>query len=844
MRAPNTVVGATLLALALATAGCRDRGPCLRTGHVPDSWTLTASGVTVEVTRSPFAYRVRDAAGTEVLRSLGPGADDGYGTVGFTGGSVIWSNVVSGGYFSMTPVLNPWQDDLRVVAASQPDATRLDLSLEQPGARFCSHMTLVLRDSTLRVEASTDGPTPRAFSAAFESPADEAFMGFGERYNRTDQRGLAVYSFPEEGGLAEGEGVPPSADNPFPNGQVMTYYPVPFFVSSRGYGFWLDSTWRNEFDLAADRTDAWRVWHIGPTLAYEVYLPIADDPRPWPLQVVDLFTRATGRPMVPPPWTLGPRRRVGRGSVQNGVPEIQAMRDLDLAITAVDDATHFLPRGVSTDEDSALRAWTASARSLGYRVNCYFNPYLAEDPDAVLYPTYQEGIQKGYFLKNAAGEVSLAFLISGSMVNIATVDVTWPEATAWYTAMFQRALDLGYSGWMLDFGEYVQPDVVAWNGMTGEELHNLFPVLYHRASHDALEAGTNAGDWLTFVRSGYTGSSQYSPLVWGGDPDASFAPAGGLPAQVRAAINIGLSGVPNWGSDIGGFKCVADGSAAADGELWARWIQFGAMTPNMQDQNACTGGAGGSAGKASIWTEPDAMAAWATYARLHTRLFPYFYTLAHEAHATGAPVVRHLFAMHPDRADLAAVDDQFYCGPALLAAPVVTRGQRARDVILPTGLYLDWREQTLHEAGTITADAPLDKLPLFLRDGYLVPLLDPTIDTLDDGDHPGVVGPRDVADVYDVVGLVSTTTGGATFTLWDGGTLGVTWRGGLAAGTLTPAAAAADLATCDGCYLSEDLASGLQRLRLSSSEAAVTAGGLEVQAAVVRRVRWDLYLVE
>ncbi|MBI5481041.1 MAG: hypothetical protein HY906_19440, partial [Deltaproteobacteria bacterium] len=264
--------------------------------------------------------------------------------------------------------------------------------------------------------------------------------------------GLVVYSFPEEGGLAEGEGVPPSAANPFPNGEVMTYYPVPFFVSSRGYGFWLDSTWRNEFDLASDRTDAWRVWHLGPTLAYEVYLPIPDDPRPWPLHLVDLFTKATGRPMIPPAWTLGPRRRVGSGSVQNGVPEIQAMRDLDLAITAVDDARHFLPRGVPESDDEALRAWTSYARRLGYRVDCYFNPYLAEDPEAVLWPTYQEGIQKGYFLKNAAGEVSLAFLISGSMVNIATIDFTWPEATAWYTAMFQRALDLGYSGWMLDFG--------------------------------------------------------------------------------------------------------------------------------------------------------------------------------------------------------------------------------------------------------------------------------------------------------------------------------------------------------------------------------------------------------
>ena len=76
----------------------------------------------------------------------------------------------------------------------------------------------------------------------------------------------------------------------------MTYYPVPFFLSTAGYGFWLDSTWRNQFDLASRRADAWRAWHIGPTLAFEIYVPTPGDARPWPLQVIDQFTaRPAGR---------------------------------------------------------------------------------------------------------------------------------------------------------------------------------------------------------------------------------------------------------------------------------------------------------------------------------------------------------------------------------------------------------------------------------------------------------------------------------------------------------------------------------------------------------------------
>jgi sulfoquinovosidase len=833
------LVATGAVVIGLLVAAC-DRGPCPHDHGMPASWQLAGQGFTVEVTRDPYTVTVRDAAGAVVLQSLGEGAGDGYAAVGFTGGSVEWQNVVSPGYYQMTPLLNRWKDQHKVVAAKLDASGALTVAVEGPNARQCVHVTHTIQaPATLRVDATVDGLAPRAWSAAFATPADEAFLGFGERYNHTDQRGLSLYSWPEEGGLAEGEGHPAGPDNPFPNGETMTYYPVPFFLSTRGYGFWLDTTWRNQFDMASERADAWRVWHLGPSLSYEVYLP-AGDGRPWPQQVVDAFTARTGRPMIPPAWSFGPRRRIGAESQAEGVPEIQAMRDHGLAITVADDARHFLPRGIADSELDALRAWTASAKALGYRVLCYYNPYLADDATMPWRDKYAAGLANGYFLKDANGEVSLAYLISGGMANVATVDVTSPEARAWFTAMFQPALDVGYSGWMYDFGEYVQPGIVAANGMTGEELHNLFPVLYQQAAYDALEAGDYAGEWYTFVRSGYTGASQYSPMVWSGDPDANFDDAEGLPAQVRAGINLSLSGVANWGSDISGYKCLADGTAAADGELVARWIQAGSMQSNMHDENACTGGGT----KANVWSSPDAQAAWRDYALLHTRLFPYMYTLAHEAHLTGAPLIRHLYFEHPDQRDLAAVDDTHYFGPALLVAPVVARGARERVVPLPPGRYLDWRDQALYAGGAaVTVPAPLDKLPLFLRDGYLVPLLDASIETLDDRDHPGVVGPNEVADVYDVVGLVSTETGAASFTLWDGGTLAVTWSGGFAPGPLTQVTDEAELATCNGCYLQEDLG-GFARVRISSSEAEVVAGGLTLAEHVDRRVRWDLYLVE
>src|SRR5262249_38944448 len=150
-----------------------------------------------------------------------------------------------------TTSLDPWRDGYEVTSAV-PGAGTLDLVLDAPGQPPIA-VHLAVRASTLRVEARTDGAHPRAWSAAFRSPADEDFLGLGERYTRTHFRGLAMYSWPEEGGIGGPERQAPGPANPYPNGEAMSYYPVPFFLSTRGYGFWLDSTWYNEYDLASDR---------------------------------------------------------------------------------------------------------------------------------------------------------------------------------------------------------------------------------------------------------------------------------------------------------------------------------------------------------------------------------------------------------------------------------------------------------------------------------------------------------------------------------------------------------------------------------------------------------------
>lgn len=830
-----------VIALLFHTA-CGDER-CAKLSDVEASYRLSADGIVAEISTQPFQLRVIDGSERVMLESV-DGAD-GYANATWTTGNVATKAFPAPGYFTFDAALDPWRS-LEIVGAEQPSDTELLLHLRGVGADDGACPTVSVRyavsASKLRVEAATtDGTAPRAWSAGFTTPPDEGFLGFGERFNKTNQRGRAVFSWLEECGIGNGEGLPAGPDNPFPSGEAMTSYPVPFFISTRGYGFWLDTTWRSQFELATERDDAWRVWHVGPSLAYEVYTQRPGDPRPWPYQLIDTFTATTGRPMVPAPWSYGPRRRIGREYMQNGVLETQAMRDADLAITSVDDAMHFYPDGGHIGNEAILSAWVSSARALGYRVNGYYNSMISSDETSRLKARADEGRANNYFLADANGLFPFVYILTGGrLVELFVVDFTSAAASAWYTESFQWAEQIGYSGWMYDFGEYVQPEVLASNGMTGEELHNLYPVLYAKAVHAFMQSSARPNDWNVFVRSGYTGSSAFVPLVWAGDPAASFEDSDGLPSMVRGGVNLGISGAPNWGGDIGGYHCLKDGAEAADGELLARWIQQGALSPIMQDQNSCVGG--DPAAKADIWNAPDAQAAWRTYARLHTRLFPYLYTLGKQAHETGAPIMRHVFLEHPDRLDLASEDAAYYLGPSLYVAPVVERGARSKTVNLPAGTYLDWQAQTLVTGGsTVTLDAPLDKLPLLLRAGQLVPLLDASVDTLAEETSPDIVSAADVSDVYDVVGLLAQNASSASFTLDDGSTLRVETNAGPS--TLTEVATDEEIATCSGCYRRTTIRAGLARVQISAADGTATAGGISVSSANTgRRVRWDVYV--
>lgn len=817
---------------------------------------LSAGGVRVTLRLDRFGMLIARADGTTVLDTLDAQtavAGDALGAYTSVGGSVVDTAlrpVLIEGWDHVASDESPWRH-ATAVARATVTAREARVELYDPGepaARFHVHVEVDADEVRVEVRATAlDTPLDAGEGAlginrvgqSFALRDDEHFYGLGERFVTVDHRGARYECWVEEGGVGGGEHTPINNHNPSPNGPGMTHAPIPFVLSSHGYGLWIDATARTGFVLGADAPSAWRIYAAEPVMRYRVL--VHDDPR----DTLAHFTRLTGRAVLPADWVFAPRRRVDHGAMVHGMPEYMALRASHVPTTAVDDATHFLPHASQLGREDELRTWNDTLHAQGFRSIGYFNPYVSTSrPQAQALLAY--GRAHGLFVRRDDGQEFDTALVSGGSQSVATIDLTNPEAVTWYQSLLQGALDLGYDGWMLDFAEYIPPRAVMHDGTLGWSAHNAFPVLYERVTFDYLRR-VRGDDFMFFARAGYTGTQSVVPLLWSGDPSSSFEEARGLPANVRAGLNAGMSGIPFWGSDISGYTCLND--PPADKEVYLRWAEFGALSPDMHDENACSGAAAGAPPKWTLWSDDETTTVYARYARLHTRLVPYIHAAAQESVRTGVPIMRHPFLMNPTEAGARAAQYDYWFGPSLYAAPVVHRGERARALWLPPGRWIDWWSLAVTDGGaTVTRDAPLDVIPLYQRAGTVVPLLDPEVETLVADRSDTVVSAPERADVLDARAAVSRAMGASgTAALVDGATMTATLAEAAPAmpDGYTAATSDAQLASCTRCARITALSGGAVRVQVTTERATtatVRAGSLTLTHAspTARRLRWDV----
>ncbi|HEX8741587.1 MAG TPA: TIM-barrel domain-containing protein [Thermoleophilaceae bacterium] len=587
------------------------------------------------------------------------------------------------------------------------------------------------------------GAAAQAFGIGFDAPAGERFFGFGSRSDAVDHRGLEVENYVSDGPTRpEDRQYPRAVVPPWSHGERddSTYYPVPWMLSSRGYGVLVDRDETSRFRLASADERAWDLEVDAPALALRVFAG------PTPADALRRFTAATGR--QPPPstaWAFGPWFQTGqpnRVELAQEAEMIRAQREADAPVSAAETQMHFLPCGAHRDDPGYNAARTRQFHAAGLAHLVYFNPSLCTSYQ----PVWSGAAAQGLLIREASGQphVYPAFVGGSGPAGFTTeplsqFDFTNPATGAYYESLLRQATDGGHDGWMQDFGEGAPPQGVASDGTTGSALHNRYPTDYHCAVQRAVER--IGRPVVRHQRSGWTGAARCASDVWGGDPTTVWD-YDGLASGLKQALGIGMSGVSRFGTDIGGYNTYGPGENLTP-ELLVRWIELGAVSAVMRTKYS--GLAVPSYRRPQVF-DPGILPVWRRYTKLHTQLYPYILAADATYRASGLPLMRHLALEAPGDPRAVAADDQLLFGPDLLAAPVVEPGARERRLYAPRGGWIDWwrsvsfkqgdgsfqpRAARLLEGGREhTLPAPPEELPLLARAGSVLPMLSPDVDTL------------------------------------------------------------------------------------------------------------------
>ncbi len=542
--------------------------------------------------------------------------------------------------------------------------------------------------------------------------AAEHVWGAGEQFSYLNLRGRQFPLWVSEPGVGRDRStfVTWQADQDGARGgdRSSTYYPQPTFLSSRRYAAHLDTTAYTALDFRHPDFHEIEAWAVPAALE----LHAAPDFAGLVSALSDRFGRTPGLPA----WT-------DTGAIIGLKDGACSFERLDRIIDAGVQVA-----GLWCEDWAGVRRTSFGTRLFwnwqwdperypdlprrivelgdrGIRFLAYANPYL--NTEGAL---FAEAEALGLFIRDPAGGTYRVDFggFSGGMV-----DFTNPDAARWFIERIlkRNMLDLGISGWMADFGEFVPADARLFAG-DPLLLHNAWPALWAEVNARAVAEAGLSGDALFFMRAGFTGVQRHCPLLWGGDQSVDFSRHDGLPSAICAALSSGLVGNPYHHSDIGGYMSLYGNRRTP--ELLMRWAEMAAFTAVMRTHEGNRPGE-----NLQIDSSPALLAHFARMTRVFRTLAPYRRALVAEAAARGLPMQRALFQEFPDDAAGYAVQDAYLFGPDLLVAPVQTEGARTRRAWLPAGAGWThvWTGASYEGGREATVPAPLGEPPVFFRHG-------------------------------------------------------------------------------------------------------------------------------
>jgi alpha-D-xyloside xylohydrolase len=582
--------------------------------------------------------------------------------------------------------------------------------------------------------------------------AADGYYGLGERFNELNHAHQMIRNG--------------SQDNGGPKGSA-TYKPIPFYLSTTGYGLWVDTTAEAVFDLnTSSRED------VSITVpAQKLRVVLIQGPQ-FP-QILDRFTAMAGRSMLPPYWSFAPW--VGRDYHRNDADvrdDMDKTRTLGLptSVILIDspwatgyNSYQFNPKQF-TDVPSLVKDLHAAGFKLVLWHTSWINNQTSRpheegfaDKIDVKSSNYDLAAANGYFVKDKNGQPYQGKWWKGQG---SLIDFTNPDARTWWQGQVGLAVKAGADGFKDDDAEgNFQGDARFADGTDPRLMRNRYAVLYNRAMEEVIQNQLH-GNGILFIRSATVGNQNLA-VLWGGDNESNFSPENGLPTVVTAGLGAGISGMALWTADLGGYLTP---KGPADPRLFMRWTQYSAFSPTMELLSTSNRGP---------WDYGDeALKNYRKYAVLHMSLFPYRYAAAQEAAKTGMPIMRALVLEYQNDQRAREAKDEYLFGPDLLAAPVINENT-SRAVYLPSGEWIDyWSGKHLSGGTELVADAPLDVLPLYVRAGAILPKIPEDVMTLVPPAESGNATVKSLDDrrVYELLPTANDTQS-VTITDFEGRTL-------------------------------------------------------------------------
>ena len=511
----------------------------------------------------------------------------------------------------------------------------------------------------------------------------EMIYGLGERFSPFVKNGQRVVMWNEDAGTISD----------------MTYKNIPFYVSSRKYGVFVNDPGKVDFEIATEHVEKVQFSVKGETLDY--FIIAGKDLK----EVLERYTLLTGRPELPPGWSFGLwlttsfTTQYDERTVMEFVDGMRE-RDIPLHVFHFDcfwmKEFHWVDLEWNRENFPDPEGLLKRLKEKGLKVCVWINPYVSQFSSL-----FDEGKEKGYFLKKPDGDV---WQTDDWQPGMAIIDFTNPEARKWFASKLERLIDMGVDCFKTDFGERIPTDVVYYDGSDPEKMHNYYTYLYNKTVFETLERKLGKRNAVVFARSATAGSQKF-PVHWGGDCLASYE---SMAETLRGGLSLALCGFGFWSHDIGGFEDITTP------DLYKRWVAFGLLSSHSRLH-------GNSMYKVPWNFDEEAVEVLRFFTKLKCKLMPYIFASAVEVHERGIPVMRPMILEFPDDPTCLYLDRQYMLGESLLVAPIFSETGEVT-YYLPEGVWTHFLTGERIEGGRWrTEKYDYFGLPLFVRPNSVIP---------------------------------------------------------------------------------------------------------------------------